>query len=218
VTAAERGGFDVVLMDVQMPVMGGIEATAAIREREANAGGHVRIIAMTAHAMTDDRERCLAAGMDGYLAKPVDPALLYAALEHDDTSPLPVQPQSAAPAIDRDQLLMRLGGDEELLNEVVNLFLIDCPVRLTAIKTAIDRRDAEGIRQGAHALKGSAGSLSAARLVAATQTLERIGADGRLEATQAAWRLLAVEASAAIDALRQMTPARPRETIGAGSI
>jgi HPt (histidine-containing phosphotransfer) domain-containing protein len=150
--------------------------------------------------------------MDGYLSKPIDPVMLYAALEHDPSAPVPaqLQPPSPVPAVDREQLLMRLGGDEELLIEVVDLFLVDCPVRLSAIKTAVDARDAEGIRKAAHALKGAAGNLSAARLVAATQTLERIGADGRLEATQAAWRLLAVEASATIDALRQMTPAHAR--------
>jgi signal transduction histidine kinase/CheY-like chemotaxis protein len=211
VDAAESGDFDVVLMDVQMPIMGGIEATAAIREREGGAGGHLRILAMTAHAMMGDRERCLAAGMDGYLSKPIDPVMLYAALEYDGAGSAPAAPPAApALAIDREQLLMRLGGDEELLTEVVDLFLADCPVRLAAIKTAVDARDAEGIRKAAHALKGAAGNLSAARLVAATQTLERIGADGRLEATQAAWRLLAVEASAAIDALRQMTPTHAR--------
>ncbi|HEV8209840.1 MAG TPA: response regulator [Vicinamibacterales bacterium] len=219
VEAAERGGFDVVLMDVQMPVMGGIEATAAIREREGNVGGHLRILAITAHAMAGDRERCLAAGMDGYLSKPIDPVMLYAALEHDTAGPAPAALQPPAPtvAVDREQLLMRLGGDEELLTEVVDLFLADCPVRLTAIKAAVDARDAAGIRTAAHALKGAAGNLSAVRLVAATHTLERIGADGRLEATQAAWRLLAVEASAAIDALRQMTPAHTHAGIASAS-
>jgi CheY-like chemotaxis protein len=77
----ERGIFDLVLMDLQMPMMSGIEATAAIRARERTAGGHIRIIAMTAHAMAGDRERCLNAGMDGYLSKPIEPQLLFAAVE-----------------------------------------------------------------------------------------------------------------------------------------
>ena len=84
IAALERASFDVVLMDVQMPEMGGLEATAAIRKREQESGsGHARIIAMTAHAMTGDRERCLAAGMDGYLSKPIDPTMLYATVEQE---------------------------------------------------------------------------------------------------------------------------------------
>jgi CheY-like chemotaxis protein len=80
--ALQRGTFDLVLMDVQMPDMDGFEATAAIRELERASGQHVRIIAMTAHAMKADKERCLAAGMDDYLSKPIDQHSLYAAVEH----------------------------------------------------------------------------------------------------------------------------------------
>ncbi|MGZ5494816.1 MAG: ATP-binding protein, partial [Thermoanaerobaculia bacterium] len=84
VDALEREAFDLVLMDVQMPVMSGFEATAAIRAREQRTGGHTRIVAMTAHAMNGDRERCVAAGMDGYLSKPIDPQLLYSIAEGED--------------------------------------------------------------------------------------------------------------------------------------
>ena len=83
IDAIERQPYDLVLMDVQMPEMGGLEATAAVRERERHTGGHARIVAMTAHAMAGDRERCVAAGMDDYLSKPIDQALLYAIAERD---------------------------------------------------------------------------------------------------------------------------------------
>jgi signal transduction histidine kinase/DNA-binding response OmpR family regulator len=205
VAALGRQAFDVVLMDVQMPEMGGLDATAAIRQRERRIGGHTRIVAMTAHAMNGDRERCLAAGMDGYMSKPIDPAMLYAALEHEPATIRPANP-SGAPAsapVERDRLTERLGGDERLLTDVVQLFLVDCPVRLAAIKAAVNDRDAERIRTTAHALKGAAGTLSAHGLFDAARTLERIGAEGRLDAAEAVWRLLSMEAANVIDALRQ---------------
>jgi CheY-like chemotaxis protein len=91
--AFERESFDTILMDVQMPLMGGLEATAAIRERERHRGGHIRIIAMTAHAMKSDRERCLAVGMDGYLSKPIDRRLLVDVLEGQGTGSVPREPE-----------------------------------------------------------------------------------------------------------------------------
>jgi CheY-like chemotaxis protein len=81
--ALRRDRFDLVLMDLQMPVFDGLEATAAIRARDRRTGTHTRLVAMTAHAMNGDRERCLAAGMDGYLSKPLDPRLLFAIVEED---------------------------------------------------------------------------------------------------------------------------------------
>ena len=217
----ERGTFDVVLMDVQMPEMGGLEATAAIRKRERVNGGHIRIVAMTAHAMNGDRERCLAAGMDGYLSKPIEPGpALRGPRASDPRRSLrrarPVGDSAAAPAaatpVDRDRLMERLGGDEELLLDVVRLFLDDCPVRLAAIKAAVDSRDAEQIRTTAHALKGAAANLSAQGLFDAARTLERLGAEGRLEPTEAAWRRLSMEATSVIDTLRQFETAPARET------
>jgi len=83
----DRDHFDVILMDVQMPEMGGLEATAIIRRREAGTGRHVWIVAMTAHTMQGDRDECLSAGMDTYISKPVDPSLLFAAVEHELPSP-----------------------------------------------------------------------------------------------------------------------------------
>ena len=103
VAATERETFDIVLMDVQMPGMGGFEATAAIRARERETGQHVRIVAMTAHAMNGDRERCLAAGMDGYLSKPIDSRLLFDSVEGD--------PGTAAAA--QDQPVLHYGNGSE---------------------------------------------------------------------------------------------------------
>jgi len=202
--ALEREAFDLVLMDVQMPEMGGLEATVAIRERERTSGGHIRIVAMTAHAMNGDRERCLAAGMDGYLSKPVDQKMLYAVVEAGSTG---VGPAAAPGSLSRHDILERLGGDEQLFNDVIGLFLDDCPKRMTAIKSAVDARDPELIRITAHALKGAAGNLSAGGLFEAAQTLEQIGAEGRLEAAEAAWRRLSSEAANVLDTLRRFEAA-----------
>src|SRR5262249_16730395 len=153
--------------------MGGFEATAAIRAREKETGGHLRIVAMTAHAMNGDRERCIAAGMDGYISKPLDPRLLYTIVEQ---APEP----AVRPPVDASALLERLGGDERLMSDVIRIFIDDCPVRLEAIRSAVTDRHAERIRVEAHALKGAAGNLAATGLFEAAQTLERIGAEGRL--------------------------------------
>ena len=140
----ERETFDLVLMDLQMPVMGGIEATIAIRAREQVSGGHVRIVAMTAHAMASDRERCLEAGMDGYLSKPIDPPMLFAVVEQqgDDTRAAPAADEGTSTGrrtFDSDALLDRLSGDDELMTDVIGVFLEDCPARLAAIKSAVDQ-------------------------------------------------------------------------------
>lgn len=205
--ALERQAFDVVLMDVQMPELGGLEATATIRERERESGGHTRIVAMTAHAMTGDRERCLAAGMDEYLSKPIDPAALYAMLEHRTAVSRPFTVPDRSPStltVDHDLVMKRLGGDLQLRTAVVRAFLEDCPVRLAAIRAAIDSHDAERIRTTAHALKGAAGNMSAQGLFEAAATLERIGAEGRFDAADAAWRALSVSAANVCDVLTQL--------------
>jgi PAS domain S-box-containing protein len=190
--------FDVVLMDLQMPMISGIEATIAIRARERAAGGHVRIVAMTAHAMAGDRERCLEAGMDGYLPKPIVPQTLFAAVE-----------QQPARRFDAAELLARLCGDTELMAEVIAAFLQDCPTRLDAIARALDGAHAEELRAEAHALKGSAANLSATALFEATQALERIAAVSPLPPTDAAWRLLSAEAAHLMKVLRDRTAKEP---------
>jgi two-component system sensor histidine kinase/response regulator len=201
--ALEHDTFDLVLMDVQMPEMGGLEATAAIRQREERTGGHLRIVAMTAHVMTGDREKCFAAGMDGYLSKPIDRQMLYAVVEQEETAKSAPPTAPAVAPIDRAAVMHRLGGDLELFADVTRLFFEDCPARVAAIKVAIDAHDADRLRMEAHALKGVAANLSAARLFEAAQTLERLGAESRLEPAEAAWRSLSAEAASVMDTLRQ---------------
>jgi CheY-like chemotaxis protein/HPt (histidine-containing phosphotransfer) domain-containing protein len=199
--AIERNTFDVVLMDIQMPEMGGFEATAAIRFRERQTGGHLRIIAMTAHAMSGDRERCLVAGMDGYIPKPIERNTLFAVVEQDTVVPAGAVDLTPLNVFNRAGLLERLGDDEQLVAKVIGLFLEDCPARLTAIKEAVDAQSAERIRTEAHALKGAAANLSVSELVEAARILEQIGAEGRVGAAGAAWERLESEAKRAMEAL-----------------
>jgi signal transduction histidine kinase/CheY-like chemotaxis protein/HPt (histidine-containing phosphotransfer) domain-containing protein len=203
--ALEQGPFDVVLMDVQMPGMDGLEATAEIRRREATTGSHVRIVAMTAHAMNGDRDRCLSAGMDGYLSKPVNAAMLYAVVEDDSLRPArPVRPENAnEPEVNRQALEERLGGDQRLFTEVITAFLGDCPAQLADIRGAIERRDTMTVRARAHALKGAAGNLSAPALFSAAAALERVATEERIDALDAAWRQMSAEATSVMDALRR---------------
>ncbi len=137
--------FDAVLMDVQMPEMDGFEATAVIRAREEATGAHLPIIAMTAHALKGDRERCLEAGMDGYVTKPLRPQELFRVLEglapatdEAEATP-PPRPTALDDAFDLAAALDRMDGDVELLKELAGLFLDDCPGRMAEIRQAIDR-------------------------------------------------------------------------------
>src|SRR3989442_8671008 len=143
--ALNRQRFDAVLMDVQMPQIGGLEAASLIRERERYLGGHVPIIAMTAHAMKGDREKCLDAGMDGYIAKPIRPNTLFEEImRHVKTanqvekSPLTISAKEpAGPVLDAADLLHRVSGDAELLAELVGVFRADYPQQLQALGESI---------------------------------------------------------------------------------
>jgi CheY-like chemotaxis protein len=196
-----KESFDLVLMDVQMPVMGGYEATAVIRAREKQTGGHQRIVATTAHAMNGDREQCLAAGMDGYLSKPLDPQMLFAVVENEEVA---VNPALASATFDRAATLERLGGDEPLLSDAVALFLEDCPRRLASLKAAVEVGDADRIRREAQSIKSAAGNLSALGVFEAAGILERIGTESRLAAAPAAFRRLSVDTATALDAMRHL--------------
>jgi PAS domain S-box-containing protein len=202
----DRETFDLVLMDLQMPVLGGLDATVAIRLHERATGQHVRVVAMTAHALNSDRERCLAAGMDGYLSKPIDPFLLFSVVEQGADGG-GIQPAAAnLLTFDEQALRRRVSGDDQLMTDVIQVFLEDLPVRLAAIRDAVTSRNAVELRAAAHALKGAAANLSAGALFEAARVLERLGAESRMDAAEAAWRPLSVEASHVIDVLRRHSP------------
>ena len=172
--------FDVVVMDVQMPEMGGFEATEAIRAGERSTGQHLPIVALTAHAMQGDRARCLEAGMDGYLTKPIDVDELIATVEgfggEPREAPVP-QPSrdSAAVIFDERTALACAAGDRRLLKRIVALFRADRSTTLRRINLAIAERDGEALRMAAHALKGSIATVGGARGREAAAELEQMG-------------------------------------------
>jgi signal transduction histidine kinase/CheY-like chemotaxis protein len=203
VDATEQRTFDVVLMDVQMPEMGGFEATALIRERERESGCHLPIIAITAHVMKGDRERCLAAGMDEYITKPLDSRRLCDLVERmAGFEPPPPAPPEPTPAAVSDEVLARVGGDRELLAEISRLFVDDAPTHLKRIRAAIDAGDADALRRAAHALKGAAANFDAADLVAVARALEEIGRSGDFAGLDAAWSALTRETDRLVTTLR----------------
>jgi PAS domain S-box-containing protein len=182
--------FDAVLMDLEMPGMGGVEATARIRAAEADGGGRIPIIAMTAHALPGDRERCLAAGMDDYLSKPVRPAELFATVERCGAPDAEnrAAPRQAAGArqhaadclFDRDAALESVGGDAALLSEIIDIFLADCPRWLRDLEAAIGEDRGDEARRLAHSLKNSAGYFGASAIRQQAFALEEAARDGRL--------------------------------------
>jgi CheY-like chemotaxis protein/HPt (histidine-containing phosphotransfer) domain-containing protein len=160
----EREPFDVVLLDVQMPEMDGLETTLTIRRRERETGGHTPIVAMTAHAMKGDREQCLAAGMDAYISKPLQPDELFEVVEHLANGTAPTSSEASLSnggkhLLNEEQALERVGGDRAFLDELISIFNRECPKWLAEIDTAIDARDAVRLHRVAHTLKGAAANL-----------------------------------------------------------
>ena len=190
-TALEKNPYDLILMDVQMPEMDGFETTAAIRRMEKEKGGHVPIVAMTAHAMKGDRERCLEAGMDDYLSKPIQPKELIEMIERQlkgtrpgETEVAPSERAEEPEVFDRKALLERLDGDEEIFKEIIATFLDDAPHQIEKLKKALQERDASRVERQAHLLKGAALNIGGNGLQNAAWELEMAAREGNLTSAQ----------------------------------
>jgi two-component system, sensor histidine kinase and response regulator len=208
--ACRSTAFDLVFMDIQMPVMDGYQAIGAIRAREAQSGGRTSIVAMTAYALDTDREHCLAAGADDYLSKPARQSEVTALLErrfpggcerrkHEALSAAPAacaalppaapsaavavaaQDDGLPPAFDREDLLLRLGGAEEMLAHFINMFTTVTGGYLASLRAALADGNAKDVRIRAHTIKGAAANISAARVYRLASSLEELAAAGGLE-------------------------------------
>jgi CheY-like chemotaxis protein len=200
-TAAEI--FDLVFMDVQMPEMDGLTATRNIRGREKKTGFHIPIIAMTAHAMKGDKERCLEAGMDGYISKPVsgkeieDMISTIAVTETATPTLIEVQAAPSPPiAWDRAKALERVDGDEQLLQEVVQIFLEESPKQLAKLRQAVTVGDADLLERAAHSMKGELGYLAVPDSCQKARVLEQMGRTRNLEQAAETLAVLETEVSA----------------------
>jgi two-component system sensor histidine kinase/response regulator len=196
---------DLMLTDVQMPEMDGLTATRHIRAAEKNTGRHIPIIAMTARAMQGDKETCLAAGMDGYIAKPIDREELEETIAHNALGPdqtyldskpdtLTISNPSRAVAWDLSKALERLGGDEQLLHDVAKIFLEETPKLMDRLHQAVAAGDPTTVERAAHSLKGQLGYFDP-RAADAARELEEMGREDRLE--HAAERLASFQSEVA---------------------
>jgi signal transduction histidine kinase/DNA-binding response OmpR family regulator len=217
VETLDKETFDVVLMDVQMPQMNGLEATTLIRGKETGTGRHVPIIAMTAYAMKGDRERCLAAGMDSYVSKPIKPSVLADAIDGvlagtGETPPAPGVGESPPPAAappkktDLGKALRCVDGDSQALARIAGVFLDNAPNLMSDIAQAIAEDDAQKLQHGAHTLKGSVALFGDADVIELARKLETAGRQKALAGAQATFEAMTREMArltAALESLRK---------------
>ncbi len=209
VDAVANDHFDVVLMDVQMPEMDGLRATEIIRERERGTDRHLPIIAMTAHAMKGDRELCLGAGMDGYIAKPIRPPELQRALlevtpaaDANGRGTLPDwNSNHPAGRLDWRQALETVDGDKELFRTVAEAFLDECPVLVQQLRRAIAAGDASSVEKHAHTLKGSAKTVGGITAASLAFKMEQFARRRDLTSALDDWQALKTELDSLCDEL-----------------
>jgi two-component system sensor histidine kinase/response regulator len=203
--ALASGSFDLLLTDVQMAGLGGLELARAIRSAEEETGKHLPIVAMTAHAMTGDRDRILSAGIDGYVAKPIRAEKLFDAIDQASAGvPSPARepdPSFDAPEFERVRLLGQIRGDTELLEQMVELFGEDFPPLVGSARSAIVAGNAEDLGRAAHALKSLVGNFHAEGSFQTAQRLELLASEGELAAAPEALAALELRLSALHESL-----------------
>ena len=192
--ALGQENFDAILMDVQMPVMDGFATTVAIRAGERGSDRHIPIIGLTAHAMRGDREKCMEIGMDDYVAKPVEPPRLFRALQkaadeflsgrdgkpprsRGDSDGATTRSAAEPPVVNTAALLERVGGSEDIMRQLVDVFLANLPDMMCAIEAAIDANDPEKLRKSAHSLKGAVSNFGYEPATKTARELEYLGRD-----------------------------------------
>jgi len=184
VEALEAGPFDLVLMDIQMPTLDGLEATKIIREKEKQTGDHLPIVAATAHARKEDQEECLKAGMDAFITKPIRMAALLKTvrqvLSASRVGEATVPPPSAASGLSRNALLEGMDGDVDLLRQVIALFQTDSPEMLHKLENALFDRNPKETARIAHAIKGSVGNFGETPVLTTIRDLENLARQGNL--------------------------------------
>jgi signal transduction histidine kinase/CheY-like chemotaxis protein/HPt (histidine-containing phosphotransfer) domain-containing protein len=212
--ALERGDFNLVLMDMQMPDMDGLECTAALRRREQGTGRHVPVVAMTAHARADVRAQCLAAGMDGYVAKPVQDRELWQEIARvvpaaPAGGDLDADTDHGTSTLDRAAILERVNGNVALLRELVAVFRADCDRLLPDLRTALGRGDAAGVRLAAHTIKGMVSFFGARTATETAYALEKMASAKDLGAAEGVFAALLHDIERLHTALRVVCAEEP---------
>jgi CheY-like chemotaxis protein len=198
-------------MDVQMPEIDGFEATSAIRAREQTTGRRLPIVAMTAHAMKGDRDRCLEVGMDAYVSKPIQPKELFEVIESFQgviQSAAPEQKSESATGTTQllapEQMLEQFMGNRQLMQEVIDAFLQECPKLLDQMHDAITQHDSKSLKRAAHTLKGSSRYFSVGAAIDLAQDLESVAARDDWSAVPQTAAALDAEINHLIDALTNL--------------
>jgi two-component system sensor histidine kinase/response regulator len=207
--ALERCSYDLVLMDVQMPEMDGLEATILLRKREELTGLRQAVVAMTALVMKGDRERCMAAGMDGYLSKPIRPQELDEVLDRHlsmDCEALPAVESCSSPvaSVCAEELMERIDDDRIFLAELLELFRADYPEQIRAAREAVAQNDAVALQEAGHTLKGALGNLAAPAASKIARELELMGKTGNMTLAGTSVTELEEELAKVIQALESL--------------